>query len=278
MSHFFLREKKTKKKKNTFFFFTSFFIFFLLFLIFSSSLLLLAENHDMTDITIHSLLTCIPEEASPIEAEQSYWRDHEKEFSGGGGDASNNKFNFEDPILGRAVILNTRLPLPKLNKVHVGPSKIHGQGVFASRDIVLGEVITLYPGDFVNVMYPTSVPKINNCLVLRGDHLPEDATHPPGATSYVRRCDSLYSIAGHPECTQDPAYLGHMINDGAMSHRPEDRAIYESVSCIKSNCDLINVPPHQPFFVAVVAMKSIRAGEEILTHYGYEHWAHIRKV
>jgi hypothetical protein len=226
----------------------------------------------MSTVTIKTLLSYLSEESGfSLSEEQAYWR-------------STHGYTNRDlslPVVGRGVILNSRLPLP-LDKVRVGPSKVHGKGVFATKDIGTFDVITMYPGDFVNVMYemkggPTAK---RECLVLTGSHLTEEmsGTRPQLDTAFVCRCDSTYSMVGHPGLTDDPAYLGHMINDGAMSHSPADREVYEKVSYLKANCEMVNIPEGQPFFKAIVAMKTIHAGEEILMHYGYDYWAKIRRI
>lgn len=40
----------------------------------------------------------------------------------------------------------------ELNHVAIGESKVHGKGVFATKDIHEGDIITLYPGDIVLYM------------------------------------------------------------------------------------------------------------------------------
>ena len=36
---------------------------------------------------------------------------------------------------------------PRINRCHVGPSTVHGDGLFATRDIASGDLITFFPGD-----------------------------------------------------------------------------------------------------------------------------------
>jgi len=45
-------------------------------------------------------------------------------------------------------ILKTRYPF-SLDKVEVRASPIHGRGVFAKQNIPQGELVTLYPDDFM---------------------------------------------------------------------------------------------------------------------------------
>jgi len=56
-------------------------------------------------------------------------------------------------------LLRTRLPQLALNRCRIGPSPFHGSGVFATRAIAAGELVTCYPGDALllwDEMTPTS--------------------------------------------------------------------------------------------------------------------------
>lgn len=56
-------------------------------------------------------------------------------------------------------LLRTRLPQLALNRCRIGPSPFHGSGVFATRAIAPGELVTCYPGDALllwDEMTPTS--------------------------------------------------------------------------------------------------------------------------
>jgi len=48
----------------------------------------------------------------------------------------------------KMTFLTTIFPF-ELNKAYIQPSKIHGFGVFAKKDIQKNELITFYPGDII---------------------------------------------------------------------------------------------------------------------------------
>jgi hypothetical protein len=59
-------------------------------------------------------------------------------------------------------LLYNRLPV-MLDKVMIQPSRIHGNGVFATRDIAADEVVTMYPADYV-LQINASNPESNKCI------------------------------------------------------------------------------------------------------------------
>jgi len=174
--------------------------------------------------------------------------------------------------------LTTRLPDIPLNKVCIGQSKISGRGLFATEQISKGTIITLYPGDLLLYYFePNDIQRGKKYGVIPSDHLTsfdEDNIVKDMEKNNLYKFDinDRFSIVGHPDLIDDPAYLGHICNDGARSNCPGDRFIYESISSLKSNASLDNI---LDMFIPVVASKDIKIGEEILVSYGYKYWRNI---
>jgi hypothetical protein len=113
-------------------------------------------------------------------------------------------------------MLHTQVPL---DKVEVQTSPIHGRGVFAKQKIHPGDLITIYPAHYIS-FHPEGRGKSG-----RECHIPECYGEKKGLVltdvirhSYAFDVTENYVIYGHPDLTHDPAFLGHMINDGARGH------------------------------------------------------------
>lgn len=174
--------------------------------------------------------------------------------------------------------LTTRLPGIPLNKVCIGQSKISGRGLFAKGNISVGDVITLYPGDLLLYYFEqNSEQRGLKYGIIPSDHLTSfDESNivkdMEKNNLYKFDINDRFSIVGHPDLIDDPAYLGHICNDGARSNCPGDRFIYESISTLKANASLDNI---LDMFIPIVASKDIKIGEEILVSYGYKYWRNI---
>ena len=128
-------------------------------------------------------------------------------------------------------------------KCELRPSKKHGLGLFATRDILPYELITLYPVDGVRVWL-------------------EDGKH----TIYLKQFEGMdtdtcvdYSadvptykgwrieIVGDPAKISDPLYLGHMANDYCQMTKTEQKDIYANISMKGMNA-LIGAVPFEACF------------------------------
>jgi hypothetical protein len=139
-------------------------------------------------------------------------------------------------------LLSTRLPNLRLNRSFVATSTIPnaGYGLFASRDINEGELITLYPGDAVFSKSEVGDGEEKKtagpiCSILFGAHTkPEHRdmnrvlTHE--ARGYEMEISAYTSIVGDPSIGfDDVAYNGHFANDGGYLREFDDsgRKAYE---------------------------------------------------
>lgn len=167
----------------------------------------------------------------------------------------------------------------KIHKVEVKESKTHGLGVFATRDINKGELITYYPAHYV-MLYPEKGEKYTKVKygVLGGITVSrKNLAVPENLRDYEFEINSYYSIAGDPRIYDNLTYVGHMINDGARGHstldnyNPQDEELYKIV--VKAKCNaVLQFEQNGLLSVKVTAIKNIKKGEEILAPYGYEYW------
>lgn len=169
-------------------------------------------------------------------------------------------------------------PIP-LDKVKMKASSIHGQGVFAKQKISKGELITIYPAHFVGI-HPGGC-RNPGCLGMMNSTLAEKHGMKPTEfvrTSYTFDVSYHYTICGHPHLIDNPAFLGHMINDGAKGHstrtmrNQKDLLVYNKVSLALRNAEFISIGGS---CVLIVATKEIYIEEEILVSYGYSYWTTV---
>ena len=208
----------------------------------------------------------------------------------------------------REKLLRQRFSDLPLNRAVVGPSTIGpraGRGVFATRDIAAGELVTLYPCDAL-IIARTSSPS----SVLFGSAIPAADRDPsscflsaPTAFDYQLRvpCSASYSIVGDPGRCADPRYIGHMINDAEGGEEGEGSGTFESnaesmmIECVEEgqgsargggggggggggeSNDREGAVEDEEMLLrgiayGVVATRDITAGEEVFMRYGRKYW------
>jgi hypothetical protein len=189
-------------------------------------------------------------------------------------------------------LLSTRLANIRLNRCHVAPSTIEGagNGLFASRDIANEELITMYPGDAVLIASPSpspsatppsensgSLPASPVVGVMFGSHIHGEDRVPdrvttPEARSYEMEINKYTSIVADPQIGfKDPAYLGHLANDGIALYEFDaaSRATYSKASVERHNAaHFVMEGAH----MVTVATKAIAKGAEIFVSYGEGYW------
>lgn len=163
------------------------------------------------------------------------------------------------------------------NKVELKPSTTHGRGVFAKQDIKQGEIITLYPADII-VQYPLGRSNNKSMATARvSNRMPESIhTEEKAVKEYLQQwqykfeIDKNYSIVGHPDHTDNPTYLGHMINDRfSCDFNKITPAMYIQLSLAKANAQFQSI---DGVCIVAVATKDISSGEEVYVSYGPSFW------
>lgn len=183
-------------------------------------------------------------------------------------------------------LLQLRLPSLPLNKVEIRSSRIHGKGVFAKENIRKGEIITMYPGDILRYYFNKdkgSPPKGGSkCGIMVSssvsDEMYREIMNNPldgNLAKYMFDVNDCYNIIGHPDLISDPAYFGHMCNDGARSSSYADVQIYSNVCLLLNNSMYYNIIDCH---VAIMAYKDIKINEEILVSYGLNYWKNYYKM
>jgi hypothetical protein len=188
-------------------------------------------------------------------------------------------------IIDKLKLDNLSFILPfELNKVELKKSNIHGYGVFAKQQILKNELITFYPGDFVEY-YPNADGAINNHIttVYRseryenqfGNNIHSDISKKYRNNDYRYDINEHYSIIGCSYFKDDSNYLGHFINDGAKTNSTEkSNKIYIKISSIKNNCNFYSL---KDLHIAIIAIKDIEIGEELFIRYGIGYWNSYNK-
>ena len=169
-----------------------------------------------------------------------------------------------------------------LRNTQVRPSPVHGRGVFATRKLVAGQLITFYPADF----YIKSETPLNERMkgpenlyfkVVKSvemHSLPHAEAVPILYSEYQITVDQYVDVVAYPHNHSDPCYMGHMINDGATCiDTEESKAAYRASSDKKMNCFIVIL---QNVHSGVFATRDIEKGEELFLRYGENYWIHYQ--
>ena len=178
-------------------------------------------------------------------------------------------------------LLSTRLENLHLNRSFVATSTIPnaGYGLFASRDIKDGELITLYPGDAVFSFEQQDDDGDTGPIssIMFGAHTkPEHRdihrvmTHE--ARGYEMEINAYTSIVGDPSIGySDKTYIGHFANDGGYLTEFDDagRKAYQKETLERFNAaNFVLEGAH----MGTVATKPIEKGSEVFLSYGEGYW------
>ena len=169
-----------------------------------------------------------------------------------------------------------------LNRCEVRPSEVHGRGIFATRDIAAGELVTLFPGDAMLTWPDGDLEKrVGGCEIkaLFGQHVSNDEQ--TSASCFVRSPSARQyelptalpevTLLGDPQRDDDPAYLGHLANDGAAIAFEDEpsRKAYAAASAACANAAHVSL---EGLHHATVATAPIKRGDEVLVSYGEPFW------
>lgn len=165
--------------------------------------------------------------------------------------------------------------------VELRDSSIHGKGLFATDNIKGGSIITFYPGD-MSVFYPNEKsdnPEAMSVMVISGsDRLKKktgkeifsDEDRLKLLDYQIDVDEEYYSIIGDPSFTDNPRYLGHMINDTmTCSNNLGSIRDYFGSAHLKTNA-IYKVLAN--LLIVIIAEKDIKKNEEILMNYGLSYW------
>jgi len=173
-------------------------------------------------------------------------------------------------------MLRTRLPDLRLNRCFVAQSTIlkAGLGLFANREILEGELITLFPGDALLVWKKAVGDFSGDVGVMFGKHVANlDASRvsTDEARSYELKIGDFQSLVANPLLIADAAYLGHMANDGAILTGKDNksRERYSKSTFASHNAAFMVI---EGSHLATTATKRIAKNEEIFVSYGDGYW------
>ena len=155
----------------------------------------------------------------------------------------------------------------KIDNVELKQSNIPGagRGVFATKNIKVGDLITFYPADYICYKYKTGEYII----------LTSEIAHKAGYKDtdcnfeYCLRVDNNYSVIGDPRICNNNTYIGHLINDGYLPSKTDTSVEYYLNSSKKSNCCFHSINGLQ---MVIIATKDINIGEELYITYGHKYW------
>jgi ABC-type uncharacterized transport system substrate-binding protein len=177
--------------------------------------------------------------------------------------------------------MQTPLPL-KNNNVEIRPSKIHGNGVFATQDIPKGCIATFYPAHAVHLDETVifQEPEKNRDFISKIRSHKYDKLYGMTDNTYGH---NFLNIIGNPE-RHDRLLLGHMINDAVgnvfkdisfadIQNKKNFKNVtsaYYMNSIKNMNCRLVY---HFTYpIIYVLTTRHIKKDEELLTTYGPTYW------
>lgn len=161
----------------------------------------------------------------------------------------------------------------RITRCDVRPSPLHGDGVFATRDIAPGELVTFFPADAL-LVWEGGDRKNNDCMMLFGAHIPQEERDAKTILDervggYELYISGQFSAVGDPSRRDDPAYLGHLANDGSTCLSGEHVDDYRRASAAAANAAPVWV---EGCHLALQASRPIAEGEEVLYSYGEGWW------
>lgn len=156
------------------------------------------------------------------------------------------------------------------------PSKIHGNGLFATRKLKRGDVITFFFPYFLETIIENgldgadreeglSILPLISRRNLNASEIPE-----------MRRCENSVSektlLMGDPKMSVDTRFLAHFINDPCIFTPGMTELDYEGQIVNSFNACIIRYNA-EPRILYVTAYKNIEIGDEILIPYGWNYWS-----
>lgn len=170
-------------------------------------------------------------------------------------------------------LLRGRLNDLHLNRCRVSPSTRTdaGNGLFATRDIRVGELITMFPADAI-LFRDAEMEEVSGVIYGKAQTAERSSLTGDAARSYEIRVSALHSIVGDSSMIDDTAYLGHIANDGACLTDGDDksRTLYSQRSADEANGVFRDL--YQGCHMGLFSLRPIPSGEEIFVSYGEGYW------
>ena len=164
-----------------------------------------------------------------------------------------------------------RIPWPpSLFPVEVRDSPFHGKGVFVTKDVECGQLLTLYPPDAFAFAQPAEGGREWFHVSPDIEHDVEEVFEALHAYAFSLGTSGgvHVHIVGLPRLCNDPAYMAHFANDPVGDARSERE--YLARVAKRGNAYLTGL--QCGLCIALFARKRIRAGEEVLVPYAYDYW------
>ena len=157
------------------------------------------------------------------------------------------------------------------------PSDIHGTGLFATKDLEMGTLVTLYRPDLTVddtgkalMIDEADADYFQDFQKAQAPGSRQYFVFPPGVkTSAIPEPCPRFWVAANPAKAPIKGFLGHLANDGASCADDGDIERYLGASVERANACL--VPLCVPLMGLVLA-EDVSAGEELLVTYGYDAW------
>ena len=158
------------------------------------------------------------------------------------------------------------------------PSEVHGTGLFATKDLEMGTLVTLYRPDLTVdddtgkalMIDEADASYFQDFQKAQAPGSRQYFVFPPGVkTSAIPEPCPRFWVAANPAKEAVPGFLGHLANDGASCADDSDVERYLAESAEKANACL--VPLCIPLMGLVLA-KEVQKDDELLVTYGYDAW------
>ena len=157
------------------------------------------------------------------------------------------------------------------------PSDIHGTGLFATKDLEMGTLVTLYRPDLTVddtgkalMIDEADASYFQDFQKAQAPGSRQYFVFPPGVkTSAIPEPCPRFWVAANPAKAPIKGFLGHLANDGASCADDGDVERYLAESAEKANACL--VPLCIPL-MGLVLSEDVQKGDELLVTYGYDAW------
>lgn len=162
-----------------------------------------------------------------------------------------------------------------IDYIKISKSKIHGNGIFATKNIKKGQFITIYP-----VYYIFIHDKYGNRYLIESPIVKQkNLTYNHETIKYYSfYFDEKSFISSDPRIIDDMLFVGHIMNDGIKCKSTNEniirneKKVYDKISIHKNNCEYKII---KNMIIVIVATKDIEMGEELFVKYGFEYWKQI---